>query len=126
MNQYLVNNDGIFGLLKEFKNASITSLFSRYEEYFLFLGLNRSTTKPPDYLNYAKIYLALLKREQLIMFTFFSWNDYNLFYVKISRFLALLSFEMVMNSLFFADETIHKLYLEEGKYFNNLCLQIST
>ena len=69
-----------------------------------------------DKRNYAKIYLALLKREQLIMFTFFSWNDYNLFYVKISRFLALLSFEMVMNSLFFADETIHKLYLDEGKY----------
>ena len=69
-----------------------------------------------DKRNFLKIYLSLLKREQLIMFTFLSWNDYNLFYVKLARFLALFCFEMVMNSLLFADETIHKLYLEEGKY----------
>ena len=50
------------------------------------------------------------------MFTFLSWNDYNLFYVKIEKFLFLLVTTLVMNSLLFEDETIHKLYLEEGKY----------
>ena len=50
------------------------------------------------------------------MFTFLSWNDYNLFYVKIDRFIFLLVIAIAMNSLFFADKTIHKLYLDEGKY----------
>ena len=51
MNQHLVNKDDLFGDFSDSKNESITSIYSRYEEYFLFLGLNRSTTKPPDYLN---------------------------------------------------------------------------
>ena len=50
------------------------------------------------------------------MLSFVSWNDYNLFYVKIDKFLFLLTTSLVMNSLLFADGTIHKLYLEEGKY----------
>ena len=57
MNQHLVNDDDLFGLFADLKNASVTSIHSRYEEYFLYIGLNRSVTKPPDYLNYAKIYL---------------------------------------------------------------------
>ena len=69
-----------------------------------------------DKRDYLTIYLSLLKREQLIMFTFLSWNDYNLFYVKIARFLVMLSTEIAMNALFFADKTLNKLFLDEGKY----------
>ena len=69
-----------------------------------------------DKRNYLTIYLSHLKREQLIWFTFISWNDYNLFYVKIARFIFLLCTEMTMNALLFADKTIHKYYIENGKY----------
>ena len=69
-----------------------------------------------DKRSYLNIFLSTMKREELIYFTFISWNDYNLFYVKMARFLVLLCTEMTLNALFFADETIHKLYTEEGKY----------
>ena len=47
-------------------------------------------------------------REHIVLFTFFSWNDYNLFYIKIERFLVLICTQMAMNGLFFSDETMHK------------------
>ena len=52
----------------------------------------------------------------MIWFTFISWKDYNLFYVKIDRFFFLIVTAMAFNSLLFADETIHKIYIDEGKY----------
>ena len=65
---------------------------------------------------FIKIYFALLKREHKILFTFFIHNDYNLFYIKIWRFIFLIASDMAMNALFFTDETMHKLYLSYGKY----------
>ena len=62
------------------------------------------------------IYYSLLKREHKILFTFFIHNDYNLFYIKIWRFVFLIASDMAMNALFFTDETMHKLYLTYGKY----------
>ena len=50
------------------------------------------------------------------MFTFFIFDDYNLFYIKIWRFVFLFASDMAMNALFFTDETMHKLYLTYGKY----------
>ena len=69
-----------------------------------------------DKRDYLTTYLSFMKREQLIWFTFITRDDYNIFYVKISRFLLLLRTEMIMNALFFADKTIHKLYIEHGTY----------
>ena len=69
-----------------------------------------------DNRNFLTIYLSYMKREQLIWFTFISWDDYNIFYVKISRFLILLATEMTMNALLFSDKSVHKLYIEHGTY----------
>ena len=57
MNQYLMDDDTLFGIFKEENYSFITTLYSRYEEYALYLGLNRCKVKPPNYLNYAKLYL---------------------------------------------------------------------
>ena len=93
-------------------NIKDTQKLDNYELYHL----EFSEAIILDKRDFLTTYLALLKREQLIMFTFLSWNDYNLFYVKIDRFIFLLVIAIAMNSLFFADKTIHKLYLDEGKY----------
>ena len=69
-----------------------------------------------DKRNYLTTYLSTLKREQLIMLIILSWNDYNLFFVKINRFIFLLCTQMTLNALFFADKTIHKYYIDDGKY----------
>ena len=97
--------------LDEINNTDLKSL-DNYELY----KLDFLDAVALDKRNFTSIYLSLIKREELIMLTFVSWNDYNLFYVKIDRFLFLFVTTLVMNSLLFADKTIHKLYLEEGKY----------
>ena len=53
-------------------------------------------------------YWSVLMREHVVLFTFFSWKDYNLFYIKIERFLVLICTQMAMNGLFFSDESMHK------------------
>ena len=65
---------------------------------------------------FHKTYWTILKREHLILFTFFSWNDYNLSYIKFARFFFLLCTDMAMNVFFFSDDSMHKLYLNYGKY----------
>ena len=61
-----------------------------------------------DKRSFLKTYWSVLKREHIVIFTFISRNDYNLFYVKIERFLILLCTQMFMNGLFFTDDSMHK------------------
>ena len=69
-----------------------------------------------DKRNFFKMYCSILKREHIIIFTFFFHNDYNLYYAKYARFIFLLATDMAMNVFFFSDETMNKLYLSYGKY----------
>ena len=69
-----------------------------------------------DKRNLIQIYWSLLRREHIIIFTFFERNDYNLILIKFCRFLFLLCTDMSMNVFFFSDETMHKMYLDYGKY----------
>ena len=65
---------------------------------------------------FSSVYWSTLKREHIILFTFFSWNDYNISYIKFARFFFLLSSDMAMNVFFFSDDSMHKIYLNYGKY----------
>ena len=55
-----------------------------------------------------RTYWSVIKREHYVIFTFFSRNDYNLFYVKIERFFMLICTEITMNGMFFVHETMYK------------------
>ena len=63
-----------------------------------------------------KTYFSLIKREHRIIFTFFVCNDYNISVVKLSRFIFLLATDIAMNVFFFSDATMHKIFLDYGKY----------
>ena len=69
-----------------------------------------------DQRNLFQVYLSILKREHLLIFTFFIRNDYNIVYIKFSRFVFLISTNMALNVFFFSDETMHKMNLDYGKY----------
>ena len=69
-----------------------------------------------DKRSFNKIYWSFLKRNHIILFTFFSWNDYNLPYIKFAKFIFLISSDMAMNIFFFTDDSMHKIYLNYGKY----------
>ena len=47
-------------------------------------------------------------REELVLFTFFSWHDYNLIPVKIARLFLLVCTNMALNALFFFHKTVYK------------------
>ena len=69
-----------------------------------------------DKRSFLEMYWSTLKREHSILFTFFVRNDYNLIYVKFSRFIFLVCTDVALNVFFFSDDTMHKMYLDYGKY----------
>ena len=63
MNQYLFDDNYLMWVSGDEEEASsIKTLYSRYEEYSMFMGLNRTNTTN-DLLNYAKVFIrAVTKR----------------------------------------------------------------
>ena len=79
-------------------------------------NINYSQALILDKRTYCKYYWSLLREKELILFTFLNENDYNLKTIKI--FLLFLSFSLyfTVNGFFFSDETMHKIYKNNGKY----------
>ena len=69
-----------------------------------------------DKRTFTQVYWNKLKSKHLIIYTFFSCYDYNLVYIKVSRFLFLICTSMAMNVIFFFDSSMHKIYMDYGKY----------
>ena len=69
-----------------------------------------------DNRKFLSIYWSLLKREHLILFTFFSRDDYNIFSIKLAKFFYSISTDMAFNVLFFSDESMHNIYKSGGIY----------
>ena len=84
--------------------------------------LSYERAKKLDRRTYCGYYWSLLKLRQLIIFTFFVFDDFNLFLVKLFSFFLLLSFNLAYNAIFFFDKVINDIYDDRGKY--SLKLQI--
>ena len=69
-----------------------------------------------DKRTYIQYYWSLLKKKQLILFTFVPANDYNLFILKLSLFLLSFSLYFTINGFFFSDETMHKIHEDNGAF----------
>ena len=69
-----------------------------------------------DKRNYCQYYISLLKTKHSLIFTFFNNNDYNLKIIKIDLFLFNFSLFYVINALFFNDDTMHKIYINNGDF----------
>ena len=61
-------------------------------------------------------YIQLLRRKVSIIFTFCVNNDYNLKSIKICLFFFNFSLNYAINTLFFTDDTMHKIYVDHGKF----------
>ena len=75
-----------------------------------------------DKRSYFQYYWSLLKKKQLILFTFVPSNDYNLLSIKILLFLISFSLYFTINAFFFSDDTMHKIHEDNGKF--NIIYQI--
>ena len=69
-----------------------------------------------DNRSFCKIYWSLIKRNELFLNTFVSWNDYNLFYIKIEKFIIDILTIMTLNGFLFPDDSIHNYFLNGVKY----------
>ena len=69
-----------------------------------------------DKRTYFQYYWSLIKKKQLILFTFIPNNDYNLSYIKIALFIVSFSLYFTINGFFFSDDTMHKVYEDNGEY----------
>ena len=69
-----------------------------------------------DKRTYFQYYLSLIKRKQIIIFTFYTKNDYNSRIIKISLLLFSFSLYITINALFFNNSLIHRIYEEKGNY----------
>ena len=45
-----------------------------------------------------------------------AWNDYNLFFVKLSKFFFLITTVMALDALFFSNDAMHDIYVTGGSY----------
>ena len=75
-----------------------------------------------DKRNYFQYYFSLLRAKHLLIFTFYTSNDYNSTIIKICLFFFSFSLYYFVNALFFTDSTLHLIYENLGIY--NLILQI--
>ena len=69
-----------------------------------------------DNRSYLQFYWSLLKQNHLIIFTFFVQKDYNICLLKFALFLISIGLFLFMNALFFQDDSLHKIYEDEGEY----------
>ena len=124
MNQYLYDDDSIIALFNsETKPTQSKTLFSRYEEYALYLGLDREITRPSSYNNYAKIYIrADLKKTEIKR----AYQKITEFYADASSILIglyefLIIIISIINNAFAENSFIKKLFIFKGikdKHFN--------
>ena len=69
-----------------------------------------------DKRSYFKYYISLLKYKHLLIFTFYTSDDYNSKIVKICLFFFLFALYLTINALFFRDSTMHKIYQDQGDF----------
>ena len=69
-----------------------------------------------DNRKYWEYYLSLIRTKHLIVFSFYTYNDYNSKIIKICLFFFSLSLFYIINALFFNDSTMHKIYEDHGNF----------
>ena len=67
-----------------------------------------------DKRTYFQYYISLIIRNNLLLFSFIPKDDYNSKIIKICLFFFSFALYFAINTLFFNDSTMHKIYEDEG------------
>ena len=62
-----------------------------------------------DQRNFVQYYLSLIKNQNLLIFTFFQFKDYNSQMIKIELYLFSFSINYIVSAMFYSDDTMHKI-----------------
>ena len=133
-NNNIKNNNKIFQTINIYGNNKSSNNKAKKllnnKDDILFTNLNTQELNTLSYSlaliydkrTYMQYYFSLLKKKQIILFTFLPANDYNLMTLKISLFLLSFSLYFTINGFFFSDETMHRIYIDKGDY--NIMFQL--
>ena len=69
-----------------------------------------------DKRSYCNYYISLLKEKHNLIFTFCGSDDYNSKIIKIDLFFIGFTIYYTVNALFYTDDTMHKIYEDEGSF----------
>ena len=65
---------------------------------------------------YIQYYLSLLRTKHLFIFSFYPNNDYNSYIIKVCLFFFSFGLYFTVNTLFYTDSTMHKIYEDNGSF----------
>ena len=111
---FLHNNNQNNNLITKIKN----NFYNDYEMN----SLNYNKALEIDKRTYLEYYFSLLREKHLVIFTFYTNNDYNSRIIKICLFLFSFALYYTTNGLFFTDSSMHRIYVDNGYY--NLLYQL--
>ena len=69
-----------------------------------------------DKRSYCQYYISLLRTKNILFFTFYKGNDYNIINIKIYLFFFTFAINYSVCILFYNYKTLHKIYKENGKF----------
>ena len=69
-----------------------------------------------DQRSYCSYYISLIRAKHILFFVLFTSDDYNSLIIKFDLFLLYFALNYFINSLFFNQNTIHRIYKDEGVY----------
>jgi hypothetical protein len=69
-----------------------------------------------DHRNFIMYYWSLIRREHIIVHTFFSFDDYNVFSIKLSKFVFSVALDFALNVVFFFDESMRRVNYDYGRF----------
>ena len=69
-----------------------------------------------DKRNFLEYYISSIKYNHPLIFSFAPFSDYNSRIIKIFLFFFSIGSDFIINTLFFDDDTMHKIYIDKGKF----------
>ena len=117
MNQYLYDDDALMAVFdEEQKPKQMKTLFSRYDEYSLYIGLDREKNKPLNKEYYAKLYMRADTKKTDIRRTYQKLTEF--FADASSLLIAIYDFLIIIILFinnFYAEQAIFKkLFIFKG------------
>ena len=105
-NDFNYDNEKVNQAFEQYKNLTEQEMNTlEYEEAILL-----------DKRSFCQYYYCLIRREHLLIFTLFTRDDYNLPQIKILLFIVSFSLYFTINAFFFSDETMDKIYEDNGVF----------
>ena len=79
-------------------------------------SLDYEQAREKDRRTYFQYYFSLLRTKHILIFTFFQFRDYNSQSIKIYLFFFNFAINYVVSSMFYSEETMHKINEDKGSF----------